>query len=572
MARARLLAFPLALVLVLLSSARHGGGYGVHKGQHLKRRSLQEEAPHTKAAALLSPTNGTANGTYKGEWTWHQRLNASPPDHFLQRSSGLIVFRLRSSGALREDMQHVRGELVLRDGVYVTESDVRMSFSGVFMPSRGKLIAVAEETGDSERSGGEGAVPSGDPPSNPALRLAAEELLQGLRGGEDPAGAEVRAGAILEGVEAAKAGCKYSLQLTFAPNSSEPAGDGGEFMPPVTATGSLSSSGCGVALSIAAGAADTERYQAKAVHYATMMTFVALTQVALTLKQLEAVASSAAAARVSLLCVGQQALLDAYLCLLHLTLGIMVESLFNAFATAAFVEFCCFGIFGMRLLLTSWRARHGSGLDHWSLQRSMSILYARFYAALLTGIMLSYHLQNHMWVMVMVLYTFWVPQIARCAYEGCPQPLLPAYVVGTSLVRLALPLYVYGCPANLLHAQPRPGMCVAVVAFVGAQVAVLLLQQSWGPRWFIPKRFLPAKYDYFRQFTPRGKGPGGEGPKDIETGDAGGEDCVICMNVVHSGEAHMVAPCDHTFHRHCLERWMTVKMECPTCRRALPVP
>jgi len=37
--------------------------------------------------------------------------------------------------------------------------------------------------------------------------------------------------------------------------------------------------------------------------------------------------------------------------------GIMVEPLFNAFATAAFFEFVIFAIFEMRWLLIAWRAR-----------------------------------------------------------------------------------------------------------------------------------------------------------------------------------------------------------------------
>ncbi len=51
-----------------------------------------------------------------------------------------------------------------------------------------------------------------------------------------------------------------------------------------------------------------------------------------------------------------QAVLDAYLCLLHLTAGIFVEALFNTFATAAFFKFVIFSIFEMRYLLIIWKA------------------------------------------------------------------------------------------------------------------------------------------------------------------------------------------------------------------------
>ena len=53
-------------------------------------------------------------------------------------------------------------------------------------------------------------------------------------------------------------------------------------------------------------------------------------------------------------------------------------------------------------------------------------------------------------------------------------------------------------------------------------------------------------------------------------------DCVICMLPVtvqrpgKRGQAYMLTPCQHLFHTDCLERWMQVKMECPTCRRYIP--
>lgn len=55
---------------------------------------------------------------------------------------------------------------------------------------------------------------------------------------------------------------------------------------------------------------------------------------------------------------------------------------------------------------------------------------------------------------------------------------------------------------------------------------MLLLQTAWGPRWFVPKRFLPAKYDYHRPVVPREVAEGvldssSAPPSDVETGDGG---------------------------------------------------
>lgn len=72
----------------------------------------------------------------------------------------------------------------------------------------------------------------------------------------------------------------------------------------------------------------------------------------------------------------------------------MVDPLFNSFATAAFLEFVIFAIFEMRLLLMIWRVRRQDAPDPWAQQRELSILYARFYSALLGGIFVSYQLQR----------------------------------------------------------------------------------------------------------------------------------------------------------------------------------
>ena len=48
--------------------------------------------------------------------------------------------------------------------------------------------------------------------------------------------------------------------------------------------------------------------------------------------------------------------------------GIMIEPLFNNFATAAFFEFIVFAIFEMRFLLTVWRARRVGQTDAWQVR------------------------------------------------------------------------------------------------------------------------------------------------------------------------------------------------------------
>lgn len=73
------------------------------------------------------------------------------------------------------------------------------------------------------------------------------------------------------------------------------------------------------------------------------------------------------------------------------------------------------------------------------------------------------------------LYTWWIPQIVLSAVMDGRQPLKPVYIIGTSAARLALPLYLYGCPANLLRIPPAPRMLAALVASVAAQVIMVVV-------------------------------------------------------------------------------------------------
>lgn len=71
---------------------------------------------------------------------------------------------------------------------------------------------------------------------------------------------------------------------------------------------------------------------------------------------------------------------------------------------------------------------------------------------------------------ILFAYSFWLPQVVHCAQADAKQPLRPLYIVGMSLTRLMLPLYVYGCPSNVLRMPPSPGFCFLLVAWVLAQV------------------------------------------------------------------------------------------------------
>lgn len=231
---------------------------------------------------------------------------------------------------------------------------------------------------------------------------------------------------------------------------------------------------------------------------------------------------------------------------------------------------------------------------------------------------------------MLLLYSFWVPQIVYNVVTEAKRPLHHYYVYGMSLTRLVAPLYIFAVKNNFLK-EVYPDsptsyfMCEMLVLWVGIQTAVLEAQGRYGARFMIPARFLPPKFDYNRPIPPsllpqdapedeapsvslhkdraqpemsatlitresssprRGARNRMKGSRVAETTAMTTEtisstsaprplpsfDCVICYNEIdiRNRTGYMLAPCDHLFHKDCLVQWMEVKMECPICRKDLP--
>lgn len=167
--------------------------------------------------------------------------------------------------------------------------------------------------------------------------------------------------------------------------------------------------------------------------------------------------------------------------------------------------------------------------------------------------------------------------------------LLRQYVFGASTSRIALVWYFTFNKDNFVGLETHETFCLCTCLYVGVQVLVLFLQGMYGGRFLLPKAWQPAKYDYHRAV-----------PRAVLDNTP---ECVICMlpltdpspyardartggvpapaaaapQQLEAGQAldparYMLTPCNHLFHTECLTQWMDEKMECPTCRGALPVP
>eukprot|EP00898_Chlorokybus_atmophyticus_P007706 jgi/Chlat1/7937/Chrsp68S07388 len=484
------------------------------------------------------------SGTYRGEWEKISTNTTACTPALLPAAEGKgnAIFQLSSHPTKAEGMQFVQGELVLRNGFYRSDDDLHMTLEGVYSSSLHQLRVMLDCAAKSD-----------------AVKPNGEDMQQAINAGASIFWDSKLTEETEAQVDTACDQCKFTMNMQL--EVVQHAGNSGLH---IAMHGDVESSSI-MLLKLDASLIQLETYYNKAINYTLMVSFI---QVLCLIRQIEYSNTQAGAAKVSLLMIGQQAIMDAYLCLLHLTAGIVFEPLFNAFATASFFKFVIFSIFEMRFLLAIWKARRPSNFDGWgNMRRELSILYSRFYFFLLFGIMVMYHMNSVMHYLLFFFYSFWVPQIVCSVQMDSRKPLHPQYIFGISVTRLCIPLYMYACPHNIPEIKPNPAYCALLIGWMALQASILLLQHLLGARFFIPKRFLPQKYDYFRKVDKGALPP-------MNSGEDGGShmDCVICMTQVDVMRAsrRMVTPCDHFFHTDCLQRWMDIKMECPTCRRSLP--
>ncbi|ORZ10077.1 hypothetical protein BCR42DRAFT_333854 [Absidia repens] len=356
--------------------------------------------------------------------------------------------------------------------------------------------------------------------------------------------------------------------------------------PPLELSSVIYSPNCALGISIEnASGIKIEEYFSKAISYATMATILAIGQIFLLIHQMEYTPTPSSVSNVSYWTIAMQAMMDGYICLLHLTTGVVMESVFLPFASAAFFSFILVSIFGMRYLLVIWRIQRPESIrtaqqsstptgnsnapigNQTSSESTATTLSPQQVSAAQSQMDFgsttrSAFVQN---VVVGILgfgfYSFWIPQIVRNVTRGCRKPLSPRYVLGMTVTRLAIPLYFYACPQNIIAQEPSFGVWV-LVAYVTIQVCVIFLQDTLGPRFFVPEKYLPQTYNYHPILPPDDE----ETTQGDSSKSAQPRDCAICMLSVDTTSTaatglhvlgrtqYMMTPCHHLFHTDCLEK------------------
>jgi len=267
----------------------------------------------------------------------------------------------------------------------------------------------------------------------------------------------------------------------------------------MTMVGTIDSNNCDFQsfVNVTAMRTNWEHTTSKAINYSFYMMLTCLTQIVILLRQLLHTQSQSVASNVSLLCIGWQALLDAILCISHIFLCLVMQPLFTAFASVAFFKLLIFCVIEMKYMAIIIHARNtanNAGFTQEDLRRQITLLHLKFYGALMFSILAFWHFgQTNRSLYILVLYSFWVPQIVLNVITESRKPLHPYYLYGMSLTRSVAPLYVFAVRNNFLK-EVNPDfptetrMCEILILWIGLQTAILFAQGKYGTRFMIPQR------------------------------------------------------------------------------------
>ncbi|KAL2119358.1 hypothetical protein VTJ04DRAFT_6318 [Mycothermus thermophilus] len=92
--------------------------------------------------------------------------------------------------------------------------------------------------------------------------------------------------------------------------------------------------------------------------------------------------------------------------------------------------------------------------------------------------------------------SFWTPQIYRNVWRNSRRAFAWRFVLGQSALRLLPFAYFYLRSDNILFVEPDPMTFLALVAWVWAQILVLVAQDVLGPRYGLPARWMPEVWEY----------------------------------------------------------------------------
>ena len=104
----------------------------------------------------------------------------------------------------------------------------------------------------------------------------------------------------------------------------------------------------------------------------------------------------------------------------------------------------------LAIIIQARNNANNTGLSQEEMRRQITLLHLKFYGALMLSIVLIWYLGSNRLLCVLLLYSFWVPQIILNIMTESRKPMHPYYVYGMSITRSVAPIYVFAIRDNFL--------------------------------------------------------------------------------------------------------------------------
>lgn len=200
------------------------------------------------------------------------------------------------------------------------------------------------------------------------------------------------------------------------------------------------------------------------------------------------------------------------------------------------------------------------GLHLFFLTRLLQYMDRPWFSAIFYGAVVFLFSQIHIMVGVVLsvlLIAMLSRQVVFSFQHGVTPGLVNAFLLSL-LARCFVPLYAWTCPVNLINLGQHhyEGVYVTVLMAI---VLLILLVQSVQPRFFLDA--IPLLHAYMDLKPVH---------QYVAPEEALESACGICLLDFEETDRILQAPCEHIFHEACLKEWLMIKLQCPTCRQALP--
>ncbi|CRG95347.1 RING zinc finger protein, putative [Plasmodium gallinaceum] len=331
--------------------------------------------------------------------------------------------------------------------------------------------------------------------------------------------------------------------------------------------GYILSNNCNLFISINGDDIDKSYISNKVMNFSIIFNIKSIIELGLFWSQIGNSENMRNAAKISLISICLNSFIEIFESLLLLYEVMLSRLLLIHFIIMVLLKFLLFTLMEVRYVLIIWKANHQQDInDGWEyMQRKLSKLYKYYYGSILILIILFYYVFPLFPYILLVLYLCWLPQILLDIWKGQRNSINLKFVFFLSLCRLFLPIYIFIYPYNIFQLDiftqvidtSNATFSILLIIIIAIQLICMLTQRIYGPRYFVNIDILPHVHNYYKTIDP-----------NFESGIP---ECVICMyDILLKDKKYCVTPCYHIFHEKCLQQWMNIKLECPTCRGSLP--